>query len=346
MPGTYTVIVGGWSPSQSASLSYQLTLKLLQQQQDAPPLVDGPSPALQIQLEGIAGGAGSTSSSGSGVMGPFSVGAGGSGSSLGGTGDGGPPADSPTGVFALNLAQVQSESTLTGLGMGPLGGVNGDEASPVSAATVQVVLGPTQSTTPVFSRLAVNLVTLTRVISYPREGEGIEPTQPVDNVAMQALDQPSMPVVEQSSAGAAESRSTGDLLAAETSPSNSDRPLPAREFPIDLAQATVPEDSLAGEAFAPAADLAITAIAAGDRDQKSLGAGTWLARLVITGAIFTAAFRARAAVRGLEWRKKAWGRTIRSDGALVPQPRSRMAHTRLAGGFAGAVSGRSRCRVQ
>ncbi len=83
MAGTYTVIVGGWSPTQSASLSYQLTFSLFGEQDNAPPLVDGPAPALQIQLEGVASGAGSTVFSGPSVMGPFSGGAGASGSSLG-----------------------------------------------------------------------------------------------------------------------------------------------------------------------------------------------------------------------------------------------------------------------
>jgi methionine-rich copper-binding protein CopC len=344
--GTYTVIVGGWSPTQSASLSYQLTLQLFGGQDNAPPLVDGPAPALQIQLEGIAGGAGSTLSIGSGWMGPFSGAAGGSSSSLGGSGEGGSLADALTGSSALTLAQVQSATTLTGLGMGPLGGVNGGEASPVPAATVQVALVPPLPTSPVFSRLTLNLVTLTQVISLPRDGEGIEPTQPLDNVTMQTLDQPLTPAVQRSTTGEDEPESAGDLLAAETSPSNADRPSPGRELPVDLAQAAVTDDSLAaGEAFAPGTELATMAIAAVDRDKNSLGAGTCVARLVITGAVFTAAFRARAAVRGLEWRKKARGREIRSEGTIALQPpHARMARPRPADGFADPVSGRFRCR--
>jgi hypothetical protein len=67
--------------------------------------------------------------------------------------------------------------------------------------------------------------------------------------------------------------------------------------------------------------------------------------LVIRGAIVTAAFRAGAAVRGLEWRKKAWGRTIRSEGTIVPKPRlARMTHPKPTDGFADPVSGRSRRR--
>ncbi len=51
--GTYTVAVGGWTAGQSASVSYQLTIDLVGQQDDAPPLVDGPAPLLQIHLDGI-----------------------------------------------------------------------------------------------------------------------------------------------------------------------------------------------------------------------------------------------------------------------------------------------------
>ena len=39
--------------NQSASVSYQLTMDLVGQQDNAPPLVDGPAPALQIHLAGI-----------------------------------------------------------------------------------------------------------------------------------------------------------------------------------------------------------------------------------------------------------------------------------------------------
>ena len=52
--GTYTVAVGGWTAGQSASVSYQLTIDLFGQQDNAPPLVDGPAPLLQIHLDGIA----------------------------------------------------------------------------------------------------------------------------------------------------------------------------------------------------------------------------------------------------------------------------------------------------
>ena len=43
--GTYTVAVGGWTAGQSSSVSYQLTMDLVGQQDNAPPLVDGPAPA-------------------------------------------------------------------------------------------------------------------------------------------------------------------------------------------------------------------------------------------------------------------------------------------------------------
>ena len=56
--GTYTVAVGGWTAGQSASVSYQLTIDLVGQQDNAPPLVDGPAPALQIHLASSGPGTG------------------------------------------------------------------------------------------------------------------------------------------------------------------------------------------------------------------------------------------------------------------------------------------------
>ena len=67
--GTYTVAVGGWTAGQSASVSYQLTMDLVGQQDNAPPLVDGPAPALQIHLDGIASTTGARCSVGTGGSG-------------------------------------------------------------------------------------------------------------------------------------------------------------------------------------------------------------------------------------------------------------------------------------
>jgi methionine-rich copper-binding protein CopC len=51
--GTYTITVGGWNASQSASISYRLTIHLVGQQDNASPLVNGPSPALQLRLNAL-----------------------------------------------------------------------------------------------------------------------------------------------------------------------------------------------------------------------------------------------------------------------------------------------------
>ena len=354
MPGTYTIIVGGWSQTQAASLSYQLTINFIGEQDNAPPLVDGPSPALQIQLEGVASSYGATFSSGSSGIGPVSTGAGGSGSSFGGIGSsdpgpGGSQADSTTGLSAFTLAQIQSASSLTGLGMGPLGGVDGGESDPASAAPIQVALGPPQPTSPVFSQLALNLVTLTQVISLPRDGEGNGPTQPVNNITMPALNPTWTPAVEASTAVETEAELSKPLLAAEASPSNNDRLSSVRELPVDRGQAAAPENALvsAGETFAPRVELVTMAIAPVDRDKNSIGTGTLVARLVISATIVTAAFRTRAVVRGLEWRKKGWGKTIRSEGPREPRPQyARMTHPKPGGGFANLVARRNRCKVQ
>ena len=203
MAGTYTVIVGGWFPTQSASLSYQLTLNLFGEQDNAPPLVDGPAPALQVHLEGFGVGIGATTSGGgsgagvtpsggygptasSGGYGPTaSLGGYGPTASLGGSGSVSVSAPVPA---TLNLAQFTSAGELAGLGMGPLGGIGESGFSPAMAATpVQVALSmPTSS---VFDRLGVSLLTLTRLIPSNAGGEGIVATETLDPLVAETADQ-------------------------------------------------------------------------------------------------------------------------------------------------------------
>ena len=174
--GTYTVSVGGWAPGESASLSYQLVVKLDGQQDNAPPLVDGPAPALQITLaspglvqgvmspvEGLTGvGSMAAATPGFGpVVGPMpSDGASGVSGSLGGasgtdgSSGGGPgtfassggetgPASSGA-VTAWNLVQNDDVAGLAGLGMSPLGGAGGPTviaASPTTQVALNVPSG-------------------------------------------------------------------------------------------------------------------------------------------------------------------------------------------------------------
>jgi hypothetical protein len=54
LPGTYLLKVSGWNPSQAAAISYRVTLKFINENDNAPPLVSGPAPAVAIQLNSVA----------------------------------------------------------------------------------------------------------------------------------------------------------------------------------------------------------------------------------------------------------------------------------------------------
>jgi methionine-rich copper-binding protein CopC len=210
--GTYTVSVGGWASGESASISYQLLIELFGQQDNAPPLVDGPAPLLQISFASsgpvpglIPPGSGSIDDgavsgptpSGGGPIddgsvsgplpsggGPGTVGStggnpGGAGSTGGGSGTvgstGGESGSAyPGAAPALNLVQNEAVVGLSGLGMSPLGGVAGQTGATASPA-IQVALSAPSGGAPVFDRFALSLVTLTSMIPTNRDGEGIEP---------------------------------------------------------------------------------------------------------------------------------------------------------------------------
>ncbi len=54
VPGTYLLVVNGWDSSQAADVSYQVSLTMITQDDNAPPLVSGPAPAVAIQLDSVA----------------------------------------------------------------------------------------------------------------------------------------------------------------------------------------------------------------------------------------------------------------------------------------------------
>ena len=197
--GTYTVSVGGWAAGESASLSYQLMMELVGQQDNAPPLVDGPAPALQITLAtaGALPGAMALASAGrpasdrgpsapdSAVGGAVAVGRGTGRRIRRGIGadgvcgwrphatTGGEPVLGPAGRCRLGISsQNEAVGGLAGLGMGPLGGVGGQPVRGVrdDPGRPERPSAPRRSST----QFAVSLVTLTQVISWDREGEGIE----------------------------------------------------------------------------------------------------------------------------------------------------------------------------
>jgi len=53
-PGAYLLMVSGWNQGQAADISYQLSLDLVSTNDNAPPLVSGPAPAIAIRLSSAA----------------------------------------------------------------------------------------------------------------------------------------------------------------------------------------------------------------------------------------------------------------------------------------------------
>jgi hypothetical protein len=53
-PGTYLLMVNGWNKGQAAAISYQLSLDLVSTNDNAPPLVSGPAPAVAVLLYSVA----------------------------------------------------------------------------------------------------------------------------------------------------------------------------------------------------------------------------------------------------------------------------------------------------
>ena len=53
-PGTYLLTVSGWDTNQAAKIAYHVALKLVSQNDNAPPLLSGPAPAIAIQLDSAA----------------------------------------------------------------------------------------------------------------------------------------------------------------------------------------------------------------------------------------------------------------------------------------------------
>jgi hypothetical protein len=388
--GTYTVSVGGWPSGGSASVAYKLVMRLDGEQDNAPPLVDGPAPALQISLApagpisgeiptgdgggsgaSTGGGTGSGSSTGDGggsgastgggpviggpvnivstgggpVSGPLPSGEGpsiGGGSTAAGSSGGGSAAAgsvasesaaaSPGAVPALNLAQNAAMVGLSGLGMNPLGGA-GSQTSVAASPAIQVALSAPSAAAPVVDRFAVSLVTLTSMISTDREGEGIVsvdvPQAARSEVADQAgssarsdaTDDRPGPAIEVASVGRQE---RGTDAAAGLTPD--ERP-PGMAMTIDPAAtglvgspasgAGVTEQGAPIEGPPPPRRVAATAA---DVEERGPRTGTWAARLVIAGAIVTAAFRAGGPIRGLQWRKRAGVGARRSDGPIAHPP--------------------------
>jgi methionine-rich copper-binding protein CopC len=281
--GTYTVAVGGWTAGQSASVSYDLTMDLAGQQNDAPPLVDGPAPLLQIHLDGIAT---TTVTVNPGSPGGETSGA----SSL-----------SLAGLGNLGFAQNEAMGALTSLGVGPLGGV-ASEAGPGSAPTIQVALG--LPATPLFSSL-VSLVTLTQVISMNHDGEGIQAENSLEQPASDTRSGATM--IDQAEVPGP----PAPLLSAARPELALNAPvLPDGEGRPRVVEAAMPPSAVSVDVSPPPAPAVVS------RAETEPVAKTWVTLLVITGAVAAAAFRGRRAVQGLKWRKSAREEPLRSAGPI------------------------------
>jgi methionine-rich copper-binding protein CopC len=297
--GTYTVAVGGWTGDQSASVSYQLTMDLVGQEDNAPPLVDGPTPLLQIHLDGLTSNTGAGLASGSGgdvSTGPVSVSPGPISVSF--TQNEG--IVSPTGLTSVNLAQSEAMGALSGLGSGPLGGVvieGGPAASPI-----QVALGAPPA--PISGGL-VSLITLTQVFSWNREGEGIEGVTPVEPAVVEASAEREMIDQTQAFGEPGPFPLTAQPVLALTERAT----LGYDTEPVEV-EAAIPDAETAGE---PSASPALASVVSGPTWSN---VGNWGPRLVITGAMVAAAFQGRRAIQDLKSKKRGHAGSSRPAGPI------------------------------
>jgi methionine-rich copper-binding protein CopC len=285
--GTYTVAVGGWAAGKSATVSYQLNMILAGQQDNAPPLVNGPAPLLQIHLDGASSTAGTAPTDGSG---------------------GGSSGLSPvtlTGPASSGSGQNEAFSGLTSLAMSPLGGV-ASEAGPVPGQTVQVALGVPVS--PVLSSL-VSLVTLTQVMSLNHDGEGIQAVTPLEQPLAELSGGP--PVVEQ---GVVVPGLPATLLPGAQAGLASNNPVPVvAESESGVVDAGNPVGAMA----AGGSLIESPAVVVRSAMEPTSETG-WMTRLVITGAAVAAAFRGRRVIQDVRWRKRVRAEQARSAGAACP----------------------------
>jgi hypothetical protein len=183
-PGTYTITVGNWSPDQSAGVSYQLQITFISTNDNAPPLVSGPIPALQMMLIGLPSTTADNSSTALSPSAPTALagapdGAGGSlgsgvtsvsasppvfapTSSLAGPVSEGAPAGTPVVAHLSEPADSASATVspvgLIALGVAPVGSLSGSTGT---AAPTQVAfaLPSLTSSSPLVATTLVRLVT-------------------------------------------------------------------------------------------------------------------------------------------------------------------------------------------
>ncbi len=342
--GTYTVAVGGWTTEgQSPSPSYQLTIDLLGTQDNAPPLVDGPAPLLQIHLDSAVGivspissegfsssnnpGPGGSTSSGSGETG---------GGNSAGSGNGGVLSVSLPAATGVGLAQYGTAGGLASLGMSPLGGVGGQPGTAAPAPLVQVALG--RAATPVFDQL-VSLIALTQIISIDPQDERFAAVEALEQPRAGTIDGPRAdgdpPIELASMRGTTDSLESGAATIKASEPAgrevpmwwaalpwtmSSDPPPTDRELTSEVAEAVMPAGPGRAEELVDASPSPDARVGV-DRHDTEQAAGTMTMRLVIMTATIAAAVRARPAIQGLKWRKRAPALGPRPAGPVPGRPR-------------------------
>ena len=200
----------------------------------------------------------------------------------------------------MTFAQNQPSGGLSALGVSPVGGVISEGG--LAASPIQVALNA--PATPVTSSL-VSLITLTQVISLNHDGGGIqwincdEPTVAEASDVAATIDQ-----TEDS-----EQPEPLRMLAQPGPMANDGVPLGQDNRP-NVVDRVKPASTIVAEAAAsPGPDFVA-------RDETKTAGWNGALRLVITGAIVTAAFRWRPAIRDLKWRKRARAEPSRSTGPI------------------------------
>jgi hypothetical protein len=214
--------------------------------------------------------------------------------------------------------------------MSPMGG-EGGQTGIADSPTIQVALSTPSVGTPAVGQFAMSLVTLTSMISMNRESEVIEstdlpraPRPEADDEAgpsarSDVADDRPGPVIDAASVSGPE---RGASAAASLPPHEGHRDMVVDSAATGLlpplargAGSAEQGDPIAGPPPPPSG--AATAVEVEEQVPRS---GMWAARLVIAGAIVTAAFRAAGPTRGLQWRKRAGAAARRSDGTIEHPP--------------------------
>ncbi len=300
--GTYTLAVAGWAASESPSVSYQMTIDLVGTQDNAPPLLDGPSPALQLHFDGMAsptgafapvapgGGSGgftslSVASASSGDSTPVAPNGGGSGASSPATSA---PAHSSIAIFA-----AADTPGLTGLSLGALGGV-ASEAGPIpdlaagsSIDTVQIALS--LPSTAVLGSL-ISLITLTQMTPIGHVGGEAEPA----DMGADATAEVAGDVLVANPSQSRPEPSQAQTVAIPTTPAT-----PASSTTGENVEPAIEPHTVAAEITAAAMPLGVLPAPADDQTVRRELA----APVAILGAALTT-FWVRRAVRELSYKRK------------------------------------------